>query len=149
MSIVYVGIGSNLGQREENIQKAISLLGKQNKILKISTIIETDPVGGPPQGKFLNAVVKMETALEPLDLLKVLQNIEQQLGRVRTIPNAARTIDLDILLYDKISMQTPELTIPHPRMFEREFVLKPLKEIASEIVGAYSLTPLQKKYANH
>ncbi len=149
MSIVYIGMGSNLGQREENIQKAISLLEKQNKILKISTIIETDPVGGPPQGKFLNAVVKMETALEPLDLLKVLQNIEQQLGRVRTIPNAARTIDLDILLYDKISMQTPELTIPHPRMFEREFVLKPLKEIASEIVGAYSLTPLQKKYANH
>ncbi len=134
MSIVYIGMGSNLGQREENIQKAISLLEKQNKILKTSTIIETEPVGGPPQGKFLNAVVKMETSLPPLDLLKVLQNIEQHLGRVRTIPNAARTMDLDILLYDQINMQTDQLTIPHPRMFEREFVLKPLREIAPEII---------------
>lgn len=134
MSIVYIGIGSNLGQRKENIQRAIFLLEKQgNKILKTSTIIETEPVGGPPQGKFLNAVIKIETSLQPLDLLKVLQTIEQQLGRVRTIPNAARTIDLDILLYDKISMQTPELIIPHPRIFEREFVLKPFKEIAAEI----------------
>ena len=102
------------------------------KILKQSSLIETEPAGGPPQGKFLNAVIEIETSLKPLELLNVLQNIEQQLGRVRSIPNAPRTIDLDILLYDQINMQTPGLTIPHPRMFEREFVLKPLKEIAPQ-----------------
>jgi len=122
MSLAYIGIGSNLGNRKENIGKALSLMQECGiKILKRSSVIETDPVGGPPQGKFFNAVIKIETELEPIELLKVLQNIEKKLGRIRTVINGPRTIDLDILLYDNLALKTPELTIPHPRMFEREF----------------------------
>ncbi len=135
MSLAYIGIGSNLGNRKENIGKALSLMQECGiKILKRSSVIETDPVGGPPQGKFFNAVIKIETELEPIELLKVLQNIEKKLGRIRTVINGPRTIDLDILLYDNLALKTPELTIPHPRMFEREFVLVPLKEIAPQML---------------
>lgn len=134
MSIVYIGIGSNLGNREDNIRKAIDLLEKSGmRILKTSTIIETDPVGGPPQGKFLNAVMKVETVLSPEELLKVLLSIESNLGRIRTMKNEPRTIDLDILLYDALTLHTPHLTIPHPRMLERDFVMQPLKEIEPHI----------------
>ena len=135
MSLVYIGLGSNLGNREENIEKAILLIEENGiKILKRSSIIETDPVGGPPQGKFLNAVIKVETLLGPLNLLKILQDIESKLGRVREIYQGPRTMDLDILIFGDLIMQTPQLTIPHPRMFEREFVLTPLREIAAEIL---------------
>ena len=135
MSVIYVGVGSNSGNREENIEKAFLLMEENGiKILKRSSIIETDPVGGPLQGKFLNAVIKIETRLDPLGLLNLLQGIELKLGRVREIYHGPRTIDLDILMFDDVTMHTPELTIPHPRMFEREFVLMPLREIAAEIL---------------
>lgn len=91
--------------------------------------METDPVGGPPQPKFLNAVAKIETRLSPVELLNQCHGIEKELGRVRDVPNGPRPIDLDILLYDRLVLDTPRLTIPHPRMFERAFVLEPLKEI--------------------
>ena len=134
MPIVYLGIGSNLGNRRENIERAINLLqGNHIKILKQSTAIETDPVDGPPQDKFLNAVLKVETDHPPQALLKILQKIEKQLLRAKTAINGPRTIDLDILLYGRVALQTPELTIPHPRMFQREFVMNPLKEIAPEL----------------
>ena len=135
MAIVYLGIGSNLGNREENIQKALTLLQKNNiQILKTSSIIETDPVGGPPQGKFLNGVIKISTMLTPTDLLKLLKYIERSLGRYATGLNQPRPIDMDILLYNKIDLQTPELMIPHPRMLERDFVLTPLQEIEPGLV---------------
>ncbi len=130
MAIVFIGIGSNLGNREKNIQEAISLLKQEGiTILQTSEIIETAPVGGPPQGKYLNGVLKIKTHFEPLALLKILKNIEKHLGRKKSVPNAPRPIDLDILLYDDLKIQTPELIIPHPRMHERDFVLRPLRQL--------------------
>ncbi|MBI5415393.1 MAG: 2-amino-4-hydroxy-6-hydroxymethyldihydropteridine diphosphokinase [Candidatus Omnitrophica bacterium] len=134
MATAYLGLGSNLGDRAGNIAKAAALLRERGVILlKVSTVIETDPVDGPPaaepQSKFLNAVVKVETRLSPVELLDCCQAIEQELGRVRTVVNGPRTIDLDILLYDRLAIDTPQLKVPHPRMFERAFVLDPLKEI--------------------
>ena len=134
MAIVYIGVGSNLGDRFENIQSAFELLGRSFiHIVKSSSIIETDPVGGPAQEKFLNCVIKTETILSPEELLKTLQEIEHRLGRIREEVNGPRTIDLDILLYDDLVFSTPEITIPHPRMLERSFVLEPLKEIEPDL----------------
>ncbi|MBF0521861.1 MAG: 2-amino-4-hydroxy-6-hydroxymethyldihydropteridine diphosphokinase [Candidatus Omnitrophica bacterium] len=136
MSIVFLGLGSNIGIRQKNITDALDSLECCGvHIQKCSTIIETEPVGGPPQGKFLNAVAKAETLLTPEKLLKETQTIEKKLGRLKTVINGPRTIDIDILLYDDLRISMPELTIPHPRMFEREFVLKPLSEIAPEIIN--------------
>lgn len=130
MSMVYLGVGSNLGDRLENINKAISRL-KENKditVEKASSFIETEPVdaSGP---KYLNGAIKITTDLPPKNLLTVLQNIEKELGRERPFKNAPRTIDLDILLYGDEAIDEPDLKIPHPKMFERDFVLKPLMEI--------------------
>ena len=134
MAIVYLGVGSNLGNRTENIKKSIIILRQAGiRVFTCSTLIETDPVGGPPQNLFINGVLKIETNLSPEDLLVVLHDIEKSLGRVKTVLNGPRTIDLDILLYDQLKLNTPTLTIPHPRMFERDFVMKPLQEIAPEL----------------
>ena len=123
-----------MGNREDTINKAISRLKETGiAILACSTIIETDPVGGPRQSKFLNAVVKIQTDLTPEQLLLETQAIENQLGRVREILNGPRTMDIDILLYDEQIVKTQKLTIPHPRMLERDFVLTPLREIAPEL----------------
>ena len=130
MATVYLGLGSNLGDRRKNIENAVALLKESNvAVQKISTIIETEPVGFLDQGKFLNAVLKGTTQLSPVDLLRHTQSIEKQLGRIKTIRNGPRTIDIDILLYDHEKISTPQLTIPHPRMWERDFVLGPLQEI--------------------
>lgn len=132
---VFIGIGSNLGDRLENIHKAIKCLRDTNgiEIEKISSIIETEPVGSQPQGKFLNGVVKIKTDLFSQEMLTILQDIENKLGRVRTIKNGPRTIDLDILLYGNQIVNEPDLKIPHPRMLERNFVMRPLLEIEPEI----------------
>lgn len=123
-----------MGDRRQNIQSAIVLLEQGGaEILKCSTIIETDPVGTVPQGKFLNAAIKVRTQLSPEMLLSLCQSIERQLGRVRGAVNGPRTIDLDILLYDYLTVDTPQLKIPHPRMFERDFVMNPLKEIEPDL----------------
>ncbi|MBU0468392.1 MAG: 2-amino-4-hydroxy-6-hydroxymethyldihydropteridine diphosphokinase [Candidatus Omnitrophica bacterium] len=135
MATIYLGLGSNLGDRRANIDRSVSLLVDNGIIiLKHSTIIETDPVGGPEQNKFLNAVIKAETELSPLEILQLINTIEKQLGRVRTIANGPRSIDIDILLFDKIEMNDSTLSIPHPRMLERDFVLTPLKEIEPGLV---------------
>jgi len=123
-----------MGNRQDMICEAVRLLEKNRiKILAQSSIIETDPVGGPVQEKFLNGAIKAETLLSPNDLLNLIKTIERQLGRMVTVKNGPRPIDIDILLYNNISIKTPTLTIPHPRMFEREFVMTPLKEINPEI----------------
>ena len=133
IAVAYLGIGSNVGDRQKNIKTAVDLLRTfEIRVLKISSIIETDPVGGPSQDKFLNGVLKIETFWSPQELLQVLQTIEKRLGRVKTVINGPRTIDLDILLYDDIKITTPELTIPHPRMWAREFVIKPLREVYNQ-----------------
>ncbi|MCK4463519.1 MAG: 2-amino-4-hydroxy-6-hydroxymethyldihydropteridine diphosphokinase [Candidatus Omnitrophica bacterium] len=127
----YIGIGSNLGDRQGNINKAISYLKDSDKIevKKVSSIYETEPIGGPPQGKFLNGVIEIDTDLSPLDLLDRLDEIEMKLGRVHSEKNGPRTIDLDILLYSDTQINNERLTIPHPHMQEREFVLRGLREI--------------------
>ena len=130
MAIVYLALGSNLGDRRGFIQNALRELKDQGiKILKISSIIETDPVGGPTQGKYLNAVIKASTLLFPEELLFTIARIEKKIGRARKIINGPRVIDIDILLYDEIKIVSRHLVIPHPRMLEREFVMKPLEEI--------------------
>ena len=134
LATVYLGLGSNVGDRAAYIGRAIQEMSNRGiQVNKISSLIETDPVGGPPQGKFLNAAVECETALSPANLLKILKSIEHALGRVRTVTDGPREIDLDILMYDQLNMTTPYLTIPHPKMHLREFVMAPLREIAPDI----------------
>lgn len=135
MAIIYLGLGSNLGNRKDNIRKAVLYLKAHDiKIRKLSTIIETEPVGGPKQRKFFNAVLKGETKLLPEHLLKILKSIEKTMGRKKTVTNGPRPIDIDILLYGKRCIKKRNLIIPHPRMFERDFVIRPLKEIAPHLI---------------
>ena len=134
MSIAYLGIGSNMGDREKNIHDALNLLSEKTTLLKKSSLIETAPAGGPPQDKFLNGALKIETSLNPQDLLTFLKSIEAQLGRIKTIENGPRPIDIDILIYNNVSITTPTLTIPHPKMFQRDFVVRPLKEIEPDLI---------------
>ena len=129
----YIGLGANLGDREANIRRALDVLDADPRvtITRRSSLIETDPVGGPAgQPRFFNGVAELATELSPQDLAALLHAIETQLGRQRRGPNAPRTIDLDLLLYDDLCLETDALTIPHPRMHERRFVLAPLAEIA-------------------
>jgi len=132
MPKAYISVGSNLGNRMKNIEKALTFMSGSEKIVlvKRSSIYETDPVGGPKQGKYLNGVVEIETTLSPHDLLSELNGIEKKLDRVRAEINGPRTIDLDILTYDDVAVKDKDLVIPHPRMREREFVQRGLREIA-------------------
>lgn len=137
MATVYIGIGSNTGDREANIQKALGILKEHEEIdiKAVSSFIETDPVGGPPQDKYLNGALKISTDLRPLDLLTQLQIIERRLGRHKTEENGPRPIDLDILFFDDVVIvDGKNLCVPHPRAAERYFVLKPLSEIAPDLV---------------
>ncbi|MCX5703328.1 MAG: 2-amino-4-hydroxy-6-hydroxymethyldihydropteridine diphosphokinase [Candidatus Omnitrophica bacterium] len=132
MVVCYLGIGSNLGARRLNIRLAIKKINslKDTKVIKISRIIETNPVGGPPkQAKFLNAALKIKTSLAPAALLKKLKLIEGELGRTKTVRYGPRTMDLDILFYGDRVVNTKTLKIPHPKVFEREFVIRPLLEV--------------------
>ena len=123
-----------MGNRDENIRKALQYIEEeQMTITQRSSIIETDPVGGPPQNKYFNLVIEVETRLNPQELLKKLKSIESNLGRIKTVQDGPRPIDLDILLYGEEFINTPELTIPHSRMLKRSFVMNPLKEIAADI----------------
>ena len=134
MAIVYLALGSNLGDRFSYLKKAVALLEEGGvQVQRHSSIIETEPVGGPLQGKYLNAVVKSQTELSPEDLHQLTQHVECKLGRIKKEHNGPRVIDIDILLYDDIKLITPKLIIPHARMCERNFVMKPLKEIAPNI----------------
>jgi len=135
VATVYLGLGSNLGDRDKNLNQALEELTAVGlEIEKVSRFIETDPVGGVPQGKFLNAALKAQTQWSPENLLARIKAIETKMGRRDTGRNGPRVIDIDILLYDRVVMTTPQLTIPHPRMHERDFVLTPLKEIAPEVL---------------
>lgn len=125
----YLSLGSNLGDREKFLKKAISEIKKIAKIIQKSKIYETSPVGYKNQGDFLNMVIKIETDINPQELLKKIQKIEKDLGRERKIKNGPRTIDIDILIYENTIVDEPDLKIPHPRMYERKFVLVPLLEL--------------------
>jgi 2-amino-4-hydroxy-6-hydroxymethyldihydropteridine diphosphokinase len=132
-----IGLGSNLGDRRATLLRAIAELDASPDVSvgKVSSFHETEPVGGPiGQGPYLNAAACIETTLEPLALLQLLQEIEATNGRVRRVRWSERTLDLDLLLFDDRIVETPELTIPHPRMAVRRFVLEPLLEIAPRAV---------------
>ena len=134
MATAYIGLGSNLGDRMTMLRTAIQRLETLGGIAGVSSLYETEPVGYLAQPSFLNAVVALDTAQAPADLLGALLGIERDLGRVRSFPNAPRTLDLDLLLVDDVILDTPELSLPHPRLHERAFVLVPLAEIAPELV---------------
>ncbi len=132
MVIVYLGVGSNLGNRRKNIKLAVKSIEalKDTRIIKQSRLIETLPCGGPSgQPLYLNAALKISTNFSPLKLLKNLKKIEKDLGRVPAARYGARVIDLDILLYATRRICSRILTIPHPRMFDRDFVIQPLIEV--------------------
>ena len=135
MAVAYIGLGSNLGSREHNIFEAIEQLSdtKGIEVRKRSYLYETEPVGGPTQRKYLNSVIEIECVLKPGELLMLLHKIENKLGRQREGENFPRTIDLDVLLYDELILDEPDLIVPHPRMLERQFVLEPLAEIAPQL----------------
>ena len=133
MSIAYIGLGSNIGNREENCKEAIRLLEENGiSVKKQSSMYETEPWGVKEQPRFVNMAVEIETTKKPEDLLGILKNIENQMGRTESVKWGQRIIDLDILLYDDLIVETPHLEIPHPFMHEREFVLRPLAEIAPD-----------------
>lgn len=130
MSVAYVAFGSNISPRLKNLQEAFKKLAQGPvTILQKSALYETKPYGGVAKGDFLNAVVKIETQLSPKDLLTFLQSIEQNMGRVREVHWGSRNIDLDLLIYDKVTLNTEFLTLPHPEMTKRSFVLFPLKDV--------------------
>lgn len=134
MSIAYIGIGSNLGNRQENCLRAIELLQKRGIIVtKQSSIYETEPWGVKEQPLFINMVIEVKTERGPEELLNILKDIEKQMGRVETVKWGSRVIDLDILLFDNIILNTEDLKIPHPFMHERDFVLRPLFEISPDV----------------
>lgn len=143
----YLSIGSNIGDREKNLKSAIKLLEKVPEIAikKISSIYETDPVGFEEQARFLNAVICISTALSPQKLLSFVQKVEKELGRKREIHWGPRTIDLDILLYNQENIDSEQLMIPHPRMFERGFVMIPLLEIYPNVINAYNISNFASK----
>jgi len=137
MARVFVGIGSNEGDRLATISQAVQALASlaEVRVMQMALIMETDPVGGPPQGRYLNTVVELDTSLVPSALLGQLKTIEARLGRQPATQRwAPRPIDLDILLYDAHILQDPVLTIPHPRLHERRFVLEPLAQLAPEML---------------
>jgi 2-amino-4-hydroxy-6-hydroxymethyldihydropteridine diphosphokinase len=137
MADVYLGLGSNRGDKVANLREALRLLadarGSRVKLLAVSSLYRTKPVGDIDQDWFLNAAAHVTTQLTPRELLKRLLAIERKLGRVRTVRNGPRIIDLDILLWDNLIVNEDGLVIPHPRMHERLFVLDPLAEIAPDV----------------
>ena len=131
MKTVYLSLGSNVGDREQNITRAITMMSERGiHIIRQSSLFETEPVGLRAQRWFLNCAVQAETDLMPRQLLHKIQHIEHELGRKRTVANGPRTIDIDILLLGSSVIHSPELQVPHPGMTERSFVLIPLNEIA-------------------
>ena len=130
---VFLSLGSNLGDRRKNLESAISLIGSRaGDVTAVSSFIETKPVGFKSENRFVNCAVRIVTALDPFELLRITQQIERELGRTTKSVGGVysdRTIDIDILLYGNAVIDTPELKIPHPQMRERDFVMRPLKEI--------------------
>lgn len=133
MTIVYLGLGSNLGDREGNIRRALKAVEGLGRPLAVSALYETEPWGVREQPRFLNAACALETEISPEDLLRRLKGLETALGRVPTVRYGPRVIDLDILLYGTLRFVSPDLTIPHPGMLSRSTVLVPLAEIAPHV----------------
>ena len=150
MATVYLGLGTNLGDKEANLRTAIYKLQERiGKLASLSSFYETAPWGFESDHSFLNAAIGLETSLSPIEILHITQEIEKELGRTKKSVNGSysdRLIDIDILLYDTLVLQTPELTIPHPLMTERDFVMKPLIEIAGNVIHPTRQKTLSELY---
>jgi 2-amino-4-hydroxy-6-hydroxymethyldihydropteridine diphosphokinase len=150
MATVYLGLGTNLGNKEANLRTAIHKLQERiGKQVSLSSFYETAPWGFESDHSFLNAAIGLETSLSPIEILHITQEIEKELGRTKKSVNGSysdRLIDIDILLYDTLVLQTPELTIPHPLMTERDFVMKPLIEIAGNVIHPTRQKTLSELY---
>ena len=149
MATVYLGLGTNLGDKEANLRTAIYKLQERiGKQVSLSSFYETAPWGFESDS-FLNAAIGLETNLPPIEILHITQEIEKELGRTKKSVNGSysdRLIDIDILLYDTLVLQTPELTIPHPLMTERDFVMNPLIEIAGNVIHPTRQKTLSELY---
>ena len=150
MATIYLGLGTNLGDKEANLRTAIYKLQERiGKQVSLSSFYETAPWGFESDHSFLNAAIGLETSLSPIEILHITQEIEKELGRTQKSVNGSysdRLIDIDILLYDTLVLQTPELTIPHPLMTERDFVMKPLIEIAGNVIHPTRQKTLSELY---
>jgi 2-amino-4-hydroxy-6-hydroxymethyldihydropteridine diphosphokinase len=133
---VFLGLGSNLGQREENVRAALNHIASlpETRVVRTSALIETAPWGVEDQPPFINAVTEIRTGLEPLELLDAAKTIEMALGRVKSYRWGPRLVDIDVLIYGGRRLRTPRLTLPHPGLLERPFVVEPLAEIAPEVI---------------
>ena len=142
--VAYIGLGSNLNNPKRNVNEALKDIGQLENVQLIaaSSLYRSAPVGIVDQPEFINAVCKISVAIGPDSLLRCLFNIEAKFGRVRTIRNGPRIIDLDVLLFGELRYESPDICIPHPRMFSRAFVLKPLLEIAPEIGASKSFSSM-------
>ena len=127
----FLALGSNLGDREAFIRDAVAAMPD---VVALSPVYETEPVGPPGQGPYLNAVVELDTELSPRELLELCRRLETAAGRVRTEHWGPRTLDVDVLLVGDLTVDEPDLVVPHPRMWERDFVLRPLADLAPEVV---------------
>jgi 2-amino-4-hydroxy-6-hydroxymethyldihydropteridine diphosphokinase len=132
--VAAIALGSNLGDREANLLEAVRRIGALGVVRAVSAFYDTAPVGILEQPRFLNGALLLETSLEPLELMRGLLGVERAMGRERVVAKGPRVIDLDLLLYGDVVMETAELTLPHPAMAERRFVLEPLAEIAGGMV---------------
>lgn len=150
MPIAYLSFGSNVGNRKKHIKDALEILEKNSsiKIKCVSSLYETEPVGYEDQDWFINGVAKIETGLSPHELLKFAKTVEARIGRRESIRWGPREIDMDILLYAQECINTPNLIIPHPRMHDREFVLIPLVEIASDAIHPVFQKSIEQLLAN-
>jgi 2-amino-4-hydroxy-6-hydroxymethyldihydropteridine diphosphokinase len=147
MTTVYLALGTNLGDRPANLQAAVAALPTAVTMLAESPVYETPPWGFADQPAFLNMVLKGETHLAPLALLAFLKKLETRLGRTPSLRYGPRKIDIDILFYDDLVLDTPELTIPHPNLHERSFVLVPLADLAAELVHPVFGKPIREYLA--
>ena len=136
--VAAIALGSNLGDREANLLEAVRRVGALGVVRAVSAFYDTAPVGFLEQPRFLNGALLLETSLEPLELMRGLLGVERAMGRERVTAKGPRVIDLDLLLYGDVVMETAELTLPHPAMAERRFVLEPLAEIAGGMVHPVS-----------
>jgi 2-amino-4-hydroxy-6-hydroxymethyldihydropteridine diphosphokinase len=144
----FIGLGSNLGDREATLRQGVAGLEAAEDVVAVSPLYETEPVGGPEdQGAFLNLVVELDTADSPRELLRRCQALEEAAHRVRTVRWGPRTLDADVLLVDDLTVDEEDLIVPHPRMWERRFVLQPLADLAPELVPADRLIAAGGKVA--
>ena len=149
MLVVFLGLGSNIGDKEGYIKKALNLISKIAEVKKKSHLYLTEPIGKTKQEWFLNCVVAIETELDPKRLLSCLKSIERKLDRVKTVKNGPRTIDIDILFYGDHIVKTKNLVIPHPLLQDRLFVLQPMMDLNPYLIHPVLKKTIQELYKNH